>query len=223
MGIVVPEDIRMYDEDTFLRGPDSDEELDIDDIFAKDFKTILRDAARWGSLAHLRNGRRPDGGFHLRTPSDVDPSLSYASFDGNTLLLDQNGEVIGGFIETDLGLEGEWRGKGLGTEIVVEHFMRQGSLPTWSLDAPAYSNRGHDTCLSAEAYPVTNPEKYFRKAARMILLENDELFDNCVPYGDLESGAESLAADLRRSSPGGFEAAAEAWFERQLAELSRTP
>ena len=217
MSVVVPEDIRSYDEDQFLRGPD------VDDIFAKDFQTIFSDAVRFGSLAHLRGGRRPDGGYHLKTPSDIDPALSYASFDGNTLLLDQNGEVIGGFIETDLGLEREWRGQGLGTEIVVEHFMRQGSLPTWSLDVPAYSNRGHDTCVSASAYPVTNGQRYFLKAARMIILENDELFEECDAVGDLEAASESLAADLRQTAPGGFEQAASGWFERQRVELPRTP
>lgn len=215
----VPEDIRLYDEDSFLMGPSDDaeneRELDIDDIFAKDFDRVLREARQY----HDKGFFDPEG-FHSRRASDVDPDLYFVSFEGGTLLVHEDA-LIGGFIETDLALDGDWQGQGLGTEIVVEHFMDSGSLPTWYLDAAAYSSVGHSTCLSALAFPRVNPDIYFLKAARHVMIGNAELFQPSVSEVGYKNVLESLKEAMAQSQPGGFAAAAEQWLETRNAAKPR--
>lgn len=211
----VPEDIRLYDEDSFLKGPSDDDEdqreLDIDDIFAKDFDRVLKEALQY----HEKSFLDPKG-FHTHRPSDIAPGLYFVSFEGGTLLVHQDDNaLVGGFIETDLSLDGDWQGQGLGTEIVVEHFMDSGSLPTWHLDSAAYSNAGHSTCLSAQAYPRMHPETYFLKAARHVIIGNPALFEASVNEDGYQSILASLRDALAQSTPGGFEVATEEWLERR--------
>jgi hypothetical protein len=217
----VPEDIRLYDEDSFLMGPsdddDNERELDIDDIFAKDFDRVLKEARQYHDKSFL-----DPKGFHTHRPSDIDPDLYFVSFEGGTLLVhhDDNA-LIGGFIETDLSLDGDWQGQGLGTEIVVEHFMDSGSLPTWYLDSAAYSSAGHSTCLSAQAFPRVHPDIYFLKAARHVMIGNPKLFYPSVNEDGYETVLASLKDALAQSTPGGFAAASEEWLERRNAAKPR--
>lgn len=217
----VPEDIRLYDEDSFLLGPSDDEEnereLDIDDIFAKDFDRVLREARQYHDKSFL-----DPKGFHSRRPSDIDPDLYFVSFEGGTLLVHEDQHaLIGGFIETDLSLDDDWQGQRLGTEIVVEHFMDSGSLPTWYLDAAAYSSVGYSTCLSAQAFPRVNPDIYFLKAARHVMIGNENLFYPSVNESGYETVLESLKEAMAQSLPGGFAAAAEQWLETSNAAKPR--
>jgi hypothetical protein len=217
----VPEDIRLYDEDSFLKGPSDDEEeqreLDIDDIFAKDFDRVLSEARSYHDKSFLDPRK-----FHTRRPSDIDPEVYFVSFEGGTLLVheDDNG-LVGGFIETDLSLDDDWQGMGLGTEIVVEHFMDSGSLPTWYLDSAAYSSKGYSTCLSALAFPRAHPDTYFLKAARHVMIGNPTMFYPSVNEDGYETVLESLKDAMAQSRPGGFATAAEEWLEKRNAAKPR--
>ncbi|WP_327210845.1 hypothetical protein [Rhizobium leguminosarum] len=86
--------------------------LDVDDIVAKDFDDVMRDARRYHGMAFFN-----PAGFRRARPSDVAPEL----------------------VESDLVLEYGWRERGLGTEIVVEHCLSNGCFPTWWLDSAQYS------------------------------------------------------------------------------------
>lgn len=169
--ISLPEDIRSYSEDRFILGTDDsdDMDLDIDDIVAKDFDDVVRDARRYHGKDFFDPAR-----FRRMRPSDAEPGMTFADFDGGTLLLDADGNPVGGYIETDLVLNFDWRGRGLGTELVVEHFLSNGGFPTWWLDSAQYSEAGYSTHLSAHAFPSRHPVVYARKLARHLILDNEE-------------------------------------------------
>lgn len=65
--LAVPEDIRLYDADSFILGPSKGDEVereaDIDHIFAKDFERVLDEARRY----HGKDFLDPRG-FHTRRP-----------------------------------------------------------------------------------------------------------------------------------------------------------
>jgi hypothetical protein len=185
----LPEDIRSYDEDHFILGTeDPDEmELDIDDIFAKDFGDVIRDGRRYNGADFFS-----PAGFSKHRPSDIVPEMTFVDFDGGTLLLDASGEPVGGYIESDLVLDWEWRGQGLGTELVTEHFLSHGSFPTWWLDSAAYSEAGYSTHLSAHCFPNRHRETYGKKLARHLLLDNADRFSEVVT----EVGNEQVIEEL---------------------------
>jgi hypothetical protein len=188
MGLVIAADIRGLSENYFVLGAeDSDRELDVDDIVAKDFDDVMRDARRY----HGKDFFSPSS-FRRQRPSDVDPDLSFVDFEGGTLLLDGEGTPIGGYVESDLVLDYEWREQGLGTEIVVEHFLSNGGFPTWWLDSAQYSEAGYSTHLSAHAYPSANPDTYLRKMARHAMIDNPDAFAGIVAH----QGSEAIEAGL---------------------------
>jgi hypothetical protein len=190
--LYVPADVRSYSEKYFILGTEDAEamELDVDDVVAKDFDDVTRDARRY----HGKDFFNP-AGFRRARPSDVDPELSLVDFDGGTLLLDDQGTPIGGYVESDLVLEYEWRERGLGTEIVVEHFLSNGCFPTWWLDSAQYSEAGYSTHLSAHAYPSTKPVLYLRKLARHVLIDNPVAFAAIVEA----EGETSVETELARA------------------------
>ena len=176
MTLDLPADIRDLDEDEFVLGssPDDEDEreLDIDDIFGKDLEDVLADSIRYRGAKCFD----PET-FELRTQSDVDPELTFVTSEYGTLLLDSEEAIIGGFIETDLVLDDNWQGQGLGKELVVEHFLRSGDLPTWYLDSAQYSSAGYNTCCSAHRYPREEPETYVGKLVRHIVEANPGVAD----------------------------------------------
>jgi hypothetical protein len=97
--LAVPEDIRLHDADTFVLGPEGKgRKADIDDIFAKDFERVLREARHHHGEDFLDPRR-----YCTRRPSDLDEDFHFVSFEGGTLLIwDEENSLVGGFIETDL-------------------------------------------------------------------------------------------------------------------------
>ncbi|NTF17365.1 GNAT family N-acetyltransferase [Agrobacterium rubi] len=213
----VPEDIRAYGLDEFLCGPSDDEDvrdLDIDDIFAKGFDRVLDEARRYHGDAFLE-----PSGFSFSRQSDIDGTMRYVRFEGGTLIVSADGDaVIGGFIESDLSLDRSFHGRGIGTELVVEHFMDSGSLPTWYLDSPAYSRKGLATCTSAHAYPRTSPDAYFTKAARHVMMNNEEIFRPVAEARGYEEVLAALKAALAQSEPGRFKEEILDWLDRNATD-----
>lgn len=206
----LPADIRTFSEDHFILGTEDVEgmELDVDDVVAKDFDEVMRDARRYHGSSFF-----DPAGFRRARPSDVDPELSFVDFDGGTLLLDAAGTPVGGYIESDLVLDDDWRERGLGTEIVVEHFLANGGFPTYWLDSAQYSEAGYSTHLSAHAFPDRHADVYARKMARHFVLDNVEAFEAIVD--DLGREAAELAmADIFKENVG---EAAEAAVQATLA------
>lgn len=217
----VPEDIRKYDLHQFLSGPDQGgaegRKLDIDDIFAKDFGRIVEEARH-----HHENGFFDRRRYSFHRPSDIDESMRFARFEGGTLLIwDDEDAIIGGFVETDLSIDADWQGQGLGTELVVEHFLDSGSLPTWHLDAPAYSRRGVAACSAAHAFPKTHADIYFIKAARHMMFANVGVFRPIVEAMGYADALHSLKSDMAASEPGRFEEAARNWMARRETGFHR--
>lgn len=219
--IHVPEDIRKYGLQEFLAGPSAGDAampgLDIDDIFAKEFRRIVDEARRYHGSGYFDRK-----GYSFHRPSDLDESMRFVRFEGGTLLLwDDEDAIIGGFVETDLSIDADWHGQGLGTELVVEHFLDSGSLPTWHLDAAAYSRRGLATCSAAHAFPTTNADVYFTKVARHVMLGNVKVFRPAVEAMGYTGALHSLKADIAVSTPGHFDEAARNWLARLVTSFHR--
>jgi hypothetical protein len=221
--IRVPDDIRAYEPHAFLTGSSSGDpegrRLDIDDIFGKSFERVVEEARRHHGRDYFDSRR-----FRKARPSDLVEDVHYVQFDGGTLLIfDDEAALIGGFIETDLSVDSDWQSQGLGMELVVEHFMDQGALPTWHLDAAAYSRRGLRACEAAHAFPRTNPDAYFLKAARHTMLDNAGVFLPFVRQFGYAEALGSLTDAFAGTSPGGFEDAARTWIAKRQIGIMRWP
>ena len=121
------------DLDGFLQG---DARLDIDQIFAKDFATILEEFTR-GAPEEIETDDKDPG-----VPSIFAPELTYREVPAGIVLF--HGEKpIGGYLSCDLSLTREYQGRGLGAEIVIERCLRDGSSPVLALDSAAYSPAGY--------------------------------------------------------------------------------
>lgn len=150
--------IELPDEDEFLAGPGGGD-LDIDPVFAKSFECAIEEMERFapGSLDALDDA--------LVTPSMLAPGFTFAEVPCGVALRDPAGRIVGGYLSCDLVLAREHRGRGLGMEIVIEQFLRSGELPTWSLDAPAYSPDGLRCHQRAHEWMRSNPELVQNKLA----------------------------------------------------------
>lgn len=121
------------DLDDFLSGGD-DRELDIDTIFAKEFDDLHAEIA-----LHDPEGLRAIG---RDVPSLAEEGYVLRPVECGMLLIDPDGNAVGGYLSCDLAVDSAHRGLGLGRELVIERALRDGSIPTWHLDEPAYSPEG---------------------------------------------------------------------------------
>lgn len=131
------------EEDEFLAGPERYAEwdgtnalLDIDWIFGKGIGTILEDIRKFDP-----HGLAPDQEA-IETEALAAPGYRFRKVDAGVLLLAPDGEIAGGYLGCDVALSPEHQGKGLGAELVLERYLREGDLPTWYLDHAAYSPAG---------------------------------------------------------------------------------
>jgi hypothetical protein len=147
-------------ETEFLSGPGG-AELVVDDVFAKDFPRVVAELeeARPGSTKPSRRARR--------TPSDLAPGYAFVEVPAGILVLAPDGSPAGGLLDCDLAILPAHRGRGLGAETVLEYFMREGRLPTWDHDKPAYSRAGRAACLSAWRQ-ARDRSLFDKKAARLL-------------------------------------------------------
>ena len=159
--------------DAFLAGPDRveayeageiDELLDIDPIFGKTIERILEEFREFDP-----NGILPAG--EPLTPSDIIDGYSFQEVSAGLLLLDPEGNVVGGYLGSDLAVSGEHQGKGLGAELVLETYLRSESIPVWHLDTASYSPAGEAAHISAWSL-LQNEELCERKLARIDVLDD---------------------------------------------------
>lgn len=87
------------------------------------------------------------------------------TYDGAIALRD--GDIVGGLLGPDLAVDPDHRNQGLGTELVIEEFVRHGGLETWAHDQPGYSPSGAAIVEGACTVARTN-ELFIRKVARSL-------------------------------------------------------
>lgn len=149
------------DLDTFLSG---EGEVDEDDIFAKDFETVLED-------------------MRLFSPSDIEydedtpvlPSLIADGYtmrhvDAGILLFCPKGKIVGGYLSCDVSIDRAHQGQGLGTEIIIERCLKDGMNPVLYLDEAAYSSAGLSAHTSAWERVRSHPEETAHRTARLLRL-----------------------------------------------------
>jgi GNAT superfamily N-acetyltransferase len=157
----VRDPLRELTGEDFVAGPGmGEDDLDIDNIFAKTFERVRREM-----LDDDPHAFDPDDPRDT-TPSDFAAGYTFQNVVGGLALIDPAGEIVGGFFSCDLTLRADHRGKGLGAEIVIEYFLRNEELPTWSLDTPAYSKAGLAAHRSAWRRMKRDPDMVARKCAR---------------------------------------------------------
>ena len=167
------EQFSQIDETTFLVGPDRDEtDIDVDKIFGKTLEQSFKD--------HEGN---PQAFMVIHDTDAVisiaDPKFAFADVECGLALIElSTGYIQGGIFGCDLVLARELHGRGIGKEIVGEYFIRNGDLPTWHLDTPAYSPVGLATCRSAWKWLKVSPEPWDREQ-RMVKLDNIQI---TIPY-----------------------------------------
>lgn len=140
--------------DEFLTGPHSDDsnEIDIDPIFGKSLTQVLRELHDWNPQSLAFDEQSP------RCPSLCEEGYSYVEVDQGVLLLAPDGDIAGGYLSCDLAVASDHRGKGLGAELVMQRALRDGELPTWNLDVPAYTPAGLAAHRSAWRQVRARPE-----------------------------------------------------------------
>jgi len=139
-------------EEEFLVGPNGNEDdLDIDDIFAKTLTSVMADWVydTYGEphsrillcrqVVEFPIDRTDYDGFFIATVPD--PASGVAAV--------ADGRVVGLYVGADLVVSDDHQGKGIGKTLVMERFLRSGWLPTWDLDTPAYTSAGEATHRAA--------------------------------------------------------------------------
>lgn len=146
------------DEDDFLSGgADGSRPLDIDNIFAKDWQRVVAEM-RQADPAALD---LPED--CVATPSLIVDGYRFVDLAGGVALVDPDGTIVGGYLSCDLSLDESHQGQGLGAELVVETFLRNGDLPTWHLDTPAYSPAGEAAHRAAYRMLCEQPDLIDKK------------------------------------------------------------
>lgn len=135
-------------------------DVDVDDIFAKDFDRLMTEFARDApSDIEIRHDAP-------RVRSMIDPTLAYVEVDAGILLCDGD-KAIGGYLSCDLSLDAEYQGRGLGMEIVIERCLREGMNPVLHLDDAAYSPAGLAAHEAAWRHARGHPEETMMRFERL--------------------------------------------------------
>lgn len=155
----------------FLVGPGrSEDDLDIDDIFAKSLDHIISEMQAFDPRALV-----PTSDF---TPSTTNPSYCFQSVEGGVMLYDENGQLAGAYLSCDVAIGEAHQGQGLGAELILERYLRFGDLPTWHLDKAAYTSAG-----------------YAAHAAAWQMSQNDSLVERKI--ASIEDGGRSTTQHMR--------------------------
>lgn len=166
-----------YTKDQFLAGPrHRAEDLDIDAVFSKGWDSLLQEMRQFDPA-----GLEPTG--ENATPSDLEPEYSFLSVNSGVVLLDASGAWVGGYLSCDLAVDEGHQGIGLGKELIVEYFLRHQGLPSWHLDAPAYSPAGEAAHRAAYDFLQTERTIVDRKLNRL-MIERDvfsKMFFSAAP------------------------------------------
>lgn len=134
-----------------LVGPDRNpDDVVIDPILGKTLDEILADYHEIDTR-HTWESDRADGYKIGQTHSG--------------LVALQNDEIIGGLLGPDLAVRQEHRDQGLGGELVLEAFVREGGLATWDHTEPGYTPSGAAIVEGVCTMDRTN-DLFVRKVAR---------------------------------------------------------
>lgn len=154
-------DPSLLDVDAFVLGPHLEgDDPCVDPVFAKDLATALADVLADDPRALDALEGEPE------TVSDVDPSLVFRSTVAGVVLFDGD-RPVGGILGVDIVLTPDRRGRGLGAEIVLETYMRDGWFRFWDLDEAGFSPAGLRTMRAAHAMGLDR-SVFERKAGRLI-------------------------------------------------------
>lgn len=145
----------------FLAGPGRKKlALVIDDRMAKTFSRIWNDIEARDE-DHLTLDRDA-----MVTVSETDPNYRFATCIAGVQLLDEHGVAVGGYLDGDLAIDENHRGRGLGRELILEFFLRFHGLPTWDSDKPGFSRIGEAAHRSA--YRLAQDAEGFARRLRRI-------------------------------------------------------
>lgn len=149
----------------FLAGPDRDDDaIDIDRIFGKPFDRVLREF-----LADDKDAFAQEEDA-LTTSSHYADGYSFVDVKSGLALKDPDGKIVGGYFSCDLSVCKEHQGLRLGSELVIEYFLRNDGIPTWDLDTAAYSPAGYAAHCAAWSAIRNDPEMVLEKLRLIELL-----------------------------------------------------
>ncbi|MFZ3481938.1 hypothetical protein [Sphingomonas sp. 3-13AW] len=150
--------------DAFLKGPSNeDADLDVDRVFAKRLPAVLFDIAEDDPEALQLSDRQLASG----SASLCRPGFRFVGIFSGVLLIDDRNRIVGAYAGADLTLKPALQGFGLGRELVTERALRDGSLPVWNLDTPAYTPAGLAAHQSAWRRAQDDPQEIVDRLARL--------------------------------------------------------
>lgn len=105
-------------------------ELDVDPIFGKPLEVLLSDY----------DIEPEDGAW----PSHSVKGVTIAAVRSGIVAM-SGPDIVGGYLGCDLAIHPDWRGRGLGAEVVLARCLWSGINPATQLDVAAYSPAGYAT------------------------------------------------------------------------------
>ena len=142
----------------FLAG---DQEVDEDDIFAKNFSVVITDMMHYDPKGIEWTAK--DAPF----PSLIASGYCYRHVDAGVLLFCPEGILVGGYLSCDVAIDIEHQGQGLGKELVIERCLKDGMNPVLNLDTASYSSAGLAAHTSAWHHARTNLSETHERMKRI--------------------------------------------------------
>jgi GNAT superfamily N-acetyltransferase len=173
-------------ESAFLVGPEQadevDDVLDIDDIFAKPHDRVIRELLDYSPNQFDLDASQPiTRSRYSRDADSIDDQIFFVPVEAGLLVTNGHGKVFGGYLSCDVSISPEIQGRGIGAELILEYYMRNGYLPTWDLDKAAYSQAGHQAHISAHQLGL-NKAFYQAKAADLKKPYYSEIAPDLGPF-----------------------------------------
>lgn len=104
-------------------------------------------------------------------PSRLALGYRYSDHADGVILRCPKGRIAGVYLGLHLALHVPFRGRGLGTELVVDRALRDGGLPGWELDPPAYTRAGLRAHRSAWRWLQEASITHFRETVAALAVD----------------------------------------------------